>query len=48
LQARTDAPAIAASWGIDNSASKGVRLAEIPLEYDVGAVICAFPPDRGR
>jgi hypothetical protein len=34
---------IAASWGIDNSAAKSTRLAEIPLERDVSAVIGAMP-----
>ena len=35
--------AIVASWGIDHSAPKSTRLAEIPLERDVGKVIGAMP-----
>lgn len=31
------------SWGIDNSAPKSTRLAELPLERDVSAVIGAMP-----
>jgi hypothetical protein len=43
LQVGTYASEIAASWGIDNSASKSIRLAEIPLECDVSTVIGAMP-----
>ena len=43
LQVRSYGPAIAASWGIDNSALKDIRSAEIPLERDVSAVIGAMP-----
>jgi hypothetical protein len=43
LQVRSYASEIAASWGIDNSAPKGIRLAETPLERDVSAVIGAMP-----
>jgi hypothetical protein len=43
LQVGTYAPEIVASWGIDNSASKSIRSAEIPLERDVSAVIGAMP-----
>lgn len=42
LQVRSYAPEIAASWGIDNSPPKSTRLAEIPLERDVSAVIGAM------
>jgi hypothetical protein len=34
---------IVASWGMDNSATKSIRLAEVPLERDVSAVIGAMP-----
>jgi hypothetical protein len=36
-------PEIPASWGIDNSAPKGIRLAEIPLEREVSTVIGVMP-----
>jgi len=43
LQTRSYPAEIAASWGMDNSASKSIRLAEIPLERDVSGVIGAMP-----
>jgi hypothetical protein len=43
LQVRSYPPAIAASWGMDNSAPKSTRLTEVPLERDVSAVIGAMP-----
>jgi len=43
LQVKSYAPEIVASWGIDNSAPKSTRLAELPLERDVSAVIGAMP-----
>jgi hypothetical protein len=43
LHVRSYPPEIAASWGIDNSAPKSTRLAEIPLERDVSTVIGAMP-----
>jgi hypothetical protein len=43
LRIRTYPPSIAASWGIDNSAPKTTRLAELPLERDVSVVIGAMP-----
>ncbi len=43
LQIRSYPTEIAASWGIDNSAPKSTRLAEIPLEGDVSAAIGAMP-----
>ena len=43
LRVRSYPPAIAASWGIDNSAPKSIRLAESSLERDVSAVIGAMP-----
>jgi len=42
LQIRSYPAEIAASWGIDNSALKSTRLAEIPLERDVSAMIGAM------
>ncbi len=43
LRVRSYPAEIAASWGMDNSAPKSTRLAEIPLERDVSAVIGAMP-----
>ena len=43
LQIRSYPTEIAASWGIDNSAPRSTRLAEVPLERDVSAVIGAMP-----
>jgi hypothetical protein len=43
LQVRSYPAEIAASWGTDNSAPKSTRLAEVPLERDVSAVIGAMP-----
>jgi hypothetical protein len=43
LQVKSYPAEIAASWGTDNSASKSIRLAEIPLERDVSAVLGAMP-----
>ena len=43
LQIRSYPAEIAASWGTDNSAPKSTRLAEVPLERDVSAVIGAMP-----
>ena len=43
LQIRRYPGDIAASWGTDNSAPKSTRLAEVPLESDVSAVIGAMP-----
>jgi hypothetical protein len=43
LQIRSYPAEIAASWGTDNSAPKSTRLAEVPLESDVSAVIGAMP-----
>ncbi len=43
LQIRSYPTEIAGSWGIDNSAPKSIRLAEIPLEQDVSAVIGTMP-----
>ena len=43
MQVKSYPAEIAASWGTDNSASKSIRLAEIPLERDVSAVLGAMP-----
>jgi hypothetical protein len=43
LQVRSYPPEIGASWGIDNSAPKSTRLAELPLEQDVSGVIGVMP-----
>jgi hypothetical protein len=43
LQIRPYPAEITASWGTDNSAPKSTRLAEVPLERDVSAVIGAMP-----
>jgi hypothetical protein len=43
LEVRSYAPEIVASWGIGNSAPKSTRLAEIPLEQGVSAVIGGMP-----
>lgn len=43
LQVRGYPPGIGASWGIGNSAPRSTRLAEVPLERDVSAVIGAMP-----
>jgi hypothetical protein len=43
LQVRGYSPEIGASWGIGNSAPRSTRLAELPLERDVSAVIGLMP-----
>ncbi len=43
MQIRSYPADIAASWGTDNSAPKSTRLAEVPVERDVSAVIGAMP-----
>jgi hypothetical protein len=43
LQGRSYSPEIGASWGVGNSAPRGTRLAELPLERDVSTVIGLMP-----
>jgi hypothetical protein len=43
LQVRGYSPEIGASWGIGNSAPRGTRLAELPLERDVSTLIGLMP-----
>ena len=43
LQVTSYSPEIGTSWGVGNSAPKGFRSAEIPLERDVSTVIGAMP-----
>lgn len=43
LQVRSYSPEIGASWGTGSSAPRSTRLAELPLEGDVSAVIGSMP-----